>query len=171
MNNQRNKNTTLEIINEKSLEAKVYSQGRTQCSYFGIYPKWPNLNLNAVQDFFNTKIGGQIIDLTFNNELKKVKANLSKMLIPKFLIQEQSLPPHIMQGLSILTLTGEQITELHPTQLNKSFQMVEMFAVELSQNYPTAMFNYLSSFKKELKYCIDRFGIKNGNAINFANPR
>ena len=167
---QRNKNTVLEIIHEQSLEAKVYSHGRTQCSYFEIYPKWPNLNLNAVQDFFNTKIGGQIIDLTFNNELRKVKANLSKMLLPKFLIQEQHLPTHIAQGLKILSLSGDEITGLHPTQLNKSFQMIEMLASELSKNYPTAMFNSLSSFKKELKYCIDRFGIKNGNSINFANP-
>jgi hypothetical protein len=167
---QRNKQANLEIINGQSLEAKIYDYGQTQCSYFGIQPKWPNLNLNAVQDFFNTRIGKQIIDLTFNGEMRKVKSNLSKMLLPKFLIIHQELPLHIAQGLSILSLSANEITEQHPSQLKKNFNMIEMLATDLGKNYPTALFNALASFKKELKNCIDRLGVKNSNSINFANP-
>lgn len=166
----RNKKVSLEIIHEHTLEATVYEYGRTQCSYFGISPKWPNLNLNAVQDFFKTKIGAQIIDLTFNNEHRKVKANLTKMLLPKFLVQNEDIPEHIAKGLSILSLNAEQITGQHPNLLKKNFNMIEILTNELSKNYPAAIFSSISTFKKELKNCIDRFELKNNSVVNFANP-
>lgn len=161
----------LEIILPSSLEVKSYEYGHSRCFYFGIYPKWPNLNIDSIRDFFNSPVGEQIIDLTFAGELRKVKANLSKLLLPKFFYQQKELPSHICAGLSLLEKESEEILEMRPSNLQEQFSSMERMIGEIAKNYPAAAIGKLSTFKRSLQMSLDTFGPNEKQvSVNFNNP-
>lgn len=162
---------SIEIITPKSLEVKSYEYGHSRCFYFGVYPKWPNLNIDSIRDFFSSPVGEQIIDLTFTEELRKVKANLSKLLLPKMFYQHKALPDHIACGLSLLNQSSDEILEMRPTVLKEQFEAMERMIGEISKNYPSAAIGMLSSFKRSLQKCLDTFGPNEKQlSVNFNNP-
>ena len=166
-----NNNPKLEIISQRALEAKSYEYGHTQCYYFGIRPKWPNICLDSLQDFFLTKIGKQIIDLTFSSENRKIKARLSKMLIPKFFSNSEEIPSHIEQAIQLLYSEEDALMDMHPQELRANFDQILQFVSTLSTSYPATILSRLSRFKRSIKNCLDTYGAyqKNGK-INFNNP-
>ena len=167
----KDKTVNIEIINYQSLEAKAYEYGHSMCSYFEITPKWHNLNLNAIKDFFETAVGKQIIDLTFNNETRKIKANLSKLLIPKFFNVQTNIPEHIDAGLRLLKLDSNEILNQHPTQIDKEFKNIERLIYDLAKHYPAQISGYVASFRRQIDKCINQFGVsKTKSVINFSNP-
>ncbi|MCO4754328.1 MAG: hypothetical protein KC478_07585, partial [Bacteriovoracaceae bacterium] len=168
---RKKEKVSLEIILSSSLEVKSYEYGHSMCFYYGIYPKWPKLSIDAIRDFFDSPIGGQIIDLTFTSELKKVKANLSKLLLPKFFYQHKDLPEHISSGLSILERSSEEILEMRPSQLQDQFSAMERFIGEICKNYPCEVISKVSTFKRSLTRCLDLFGTGDKKMpVNFNNP-
>lgn len=161
----------LEIILPSSLEVKSYEYGHSMCFYFGAYPKWPNLNIDSIRDFFSSPVGGQIIDLTFSGELKKVKANLSKLLLPKVFYQYKVLPEHIACGLSLLDISSERILEMRPSVLQDQFAQMERMIGEIAKNYPCEAIGKLSTFKRAMQKALDVFGTNEKQmAVNFNNP-
>lgn len=163
--------TKLEIILPGSLEVKSYEYGHSMCFYFGITPKWPNLNIDAVRDFFTSLIGEQIIDLTFSGENKRVKANLQKLLLPKVFYRHQELPEHIGRGLSLLDSTSEQILDMRPSNIKQQFEAIQRMLVEIGKNYPTEAISRLSNFKRSLRRSLDKFENSGAQkAVNFNNP-
>jgi hypothetical protein len=161
----------IEIINSQALEAKAYEYGHSVCHYFQITPKWPNMNLDAVRDFFATTIGRQIVDLTFNNEARKAKANLSKLLLPKIFISNEEMPEHIAAGMKLLKLNDKEILSMHPHQIEKDFLTLERMLGDLAKHYPMSVTGGLATFRRNLIKCIDMFGIsKTKSVLNFSNP-
>ena len=161
----------IEIIKSQSLEAKSYEYGYSMCHYFDITPKWPNMSMNAIRDFLESTIGKQIVDLTFNNEARKAKANLSKLLIPKVFSKNDSIPDHIAEGLKLLDCDSSEVLSLHPSDIEKQFTFIERMIGDIARHYPMSALNKLSSFKKNIEKCIDLFGIqKKKAAMNFNNP-
>ena len=167
----KDKSTKIEIINYQALEAKAYEYGHSMCAYFEITPKWPSLNLDAIRDFFSTPIGKQIIDLTFNNETRNIKANLGKLLVPKLFIPQSNIPEHIDIGLSLFKLDSSEILSQHPTQIEREFTNISRLIYDLGKHYPAQITGYVASFRRNIKKCIDQFGIaKTRSVINFSNP-
>ncbi len=167
----KDKTVNIEIINYQALEATAYEYGHSMCSYFEITPKWSNISMNAIKDFFNTPIGKQIIDLTFNNETRKVKANLSKLLIPKFFNSQLIIPEHIDAGLRLFKLDASGILAQHPSQTSKEFSNIERMIYDLAKHYPAQISGYLADFKRNIKNCIEQLGVsKTRSVINFSNP-
>ncbi|MFG1484972.1 hypothetical protein [Halobacteriovorax sp. RZ-2] len=99
----------LELTTIDSLKAKIEEYGNAYFQYFGLLPKISNLNINLFREFFKTTIGKQITQLTFNGGLKKTKAKLNAMLIPKFLEKTEFLPNHHIESLQDITLSKEDI--------------------------------------------------------------
>jgi len=168
---RRKEKVRLEIILSSSLEVKSYEYGHSMCFYFGAYPKWPKLSIDAVRDFFDSPIGEQIIDLTFTSELKKVKASLNKLLLPKFFYQYKDLPDHIASGLSLLSADSDDILEMRPSLVQEQFSSIEKFLGEVAKNYPCAALDKLSGFKRMITRALDTLGnSETHKAINFNNP-
>lgn len=169
---QRQKeDTVIEIIPSSTLEAKAYEYGHALCTYFYIYPKWPNLNFNLMRDFLDSTIGRQIINLTFNNEIRKVKGNLNKVLIPKFLLSKNTLPEHISKGLSILTISMDELFNYHPNDLEKTIEQIRDILPAIAKSYPKSVLELLSTFRRTIQQSSQKIG-KNQkqSAINFSNP-
>ncbi|MFG1499704.1 hypothetical protein ABMA70_05790 [Halobacteriovorax sp. XZX-3] len=99
----------LELTTIDSLKAKIEEYGNAYFQYFGLLPKISNLNINLFREFFKTTIGKQITQLTFNGGLKKTKAKLNAMLIPKFLEKTEFLPSHHIESLQDITLSKEDV--------------------------------------------------------------
>jgi hypothetical protein len=170
-NRAKDNSVRVEIIHSSGLEAKAYEYGHSMCHYFDITPKWPNMDLNAIRDFIESAIGAQIVDLTFNNEARKAKANLSKLLIPKVFSTSDTIPEHIEQGVKLLSCGAEEILNLHPSNIEKQFTFIERMIGDLAKTYPMDTISKLSHFKRSITQCIDILGIKKKrNIVNFNNP-
>jgi hypothetical protein len=170
--NMRSKESTLiEIIERSSYESKLELYGKSLCYYFEIIPKWHDINLESIKSFFDSTIGRQIIDLTFNNQLRRTKANLKKLMVPSFLIKNKSIPEHISPGLQTLDLNINNILEMHPTKLKDSVVNTKGLIINIASEYPSIVISKLSNFKRKLKICLDRFEYtKSNKIINFNNP-
>ncbi len=167
---QRQKSSVkLEIIPTKSLEAKAYDYGHALCSYFHIYPKWNGININTFKEFFSSSIGMQLTGLTFHNEHTKVKANLSKLLVPKFFNENKELPHHLHSAFSFLDLDVEKVFDTHPTQLIKSYEEISQFLNTVITTYPSEVLSKLANFKRVIQRSVE-ISEANRSAINFNNP-
>jgi hypothetical protein len=160
----------IEIINTKSLESKAYEYGHALCSYYYAYPKWSFLNITALKEYFNSAIGKQVINLTFSNEIRKVKGNLSKLLIPRFFANQPQLPEHLVSGLSFFKSNRDEILSTHPTSLTKQYNDIKNILPSLIKSYPNEVLEYLCEFNKSIKNSLEVLGSSSSNKVNFNNP-
>ncbi len=165
---KRNKEKThIEIISSNALEAKSFEYGHSMCFYFGARPKWPELSIDCIRDFMTSPVGEQIIELTFSDDLKNIKANLNKVLVPRIFSQPKTLPDHIERGLQLLDLKSDDLLEMRPSAIKEGFTNCERLLYEVAKNYPGATLAKLSRFKRSVKKSLDIFG---GGGVNFNNP-
>lgn len=169
---QRSKNDIrLEVIKTSALEAKAYDYGHTMCSYFHIYPKWPKINVYSIKDYFESSIGKQIVNLTFNNEVRKVKGNLSKLLTPKFFIGTEDIPNNILPALSLLTSSVDRILSIYPSELEQQYQAISAMSQTLVKKYPGSLLSMVADFKRNIVGAKHKIGATNKKtALNFSNP-
>jgi len=161
----------LEIIPTSVLELKSYEYGVALCHYFYIYPKVSDLSLNAISDFYRSSIGRQIVELTFSSENKKIKANLTQLLLPKFYAESPELPEHISRGLGFIHYGEEEILNMHPSLIEENFNNVKQIVKDIAAQYPMAVTHSLSNFKYAIERCLSKLGADNKNQrINFNNP-
>ncbi len=146
-------NISLELTTIDSLKAKIEEYGNAYFQYFGLLPKVSNLNINLFREFFKTTIGKQITQLTFNGGLKKTKAKLNAMLIPKFLEKTEYLPSHHIESLQEITLSKESIQQVdfnsYNFVLSKKIDTIKL----LSRKYPW----HTSCILSHLKILIGNF--------------
>jgi hypothetical protein len=172
VDNRTKVKTKLEIISRHSLESKIEEYGQTLCSYFGISSKWPNLNIDAVIDYLNSPIGEQIIDITFNETNKKVKATVSKVLIPSIFLNRTEIPSHLVSALSFFELTSPELLNKIPSELEKNFEQSLTFLEDLVEEYPGEILSKISTFRRHVQKALDDLE-SNGThnlKINFNNP-
>lgn len=129
-------NIRLELTTIDSLKAKKEEYGNAYFQYFGLLPKVSNLNINLFREFFKTTIGNQITQLTFNGGLKKTKAKLNAMLIPKFLEKTEFLPSHHVESLQDITLSRESIQTTDFVTYNSKFNAKLDTINLLARRYP-----------------------------------
>ena len=169
---QRTKNETkIEVISTNMLESKSYEYGHRLCSYFYAYPKAFDVQTLGIHDFFQSKVGGQIISLTFNNELRRVKGNLSKLLVPRFFRTHGNLPSAIKEGLILLEKKPNELLDLYPGQLEKAYSNIENFLPNIAKDYPSEILARISYFKRSIEKAVEVLGqSRGGGALNFRNP-
>lgn len=169
---KRNKHhTKLEIIKTSTLELKSYEYGHALCSYFYAYPKWPHLNIESIRDYFTSNIGSQIINLTFSTELRKIKSNLNKILIPKYFANVDLVPEHIAGALSIFKDDPSKLLSYHPNEIKKNYEQAKNLLISLVKKYPSHCLQLNSQFSKVLTIALEKLGhTGNSKTINFNNP-
>lgn len=161
----------IEIIKSNLLEVKAYEYGHASCTYFYAFKKWPHINMYAIKDFLESEIGKQIINLTFNNEIRKVKGNLNKLLIPKFYINDKDIPSHIKEGLKFLEHKPEDLLNMHPSHIEKTFAGIECFIPNIINEYPAQILNMFTLFKRSVQKSIEKLGsLEDNKKVNFNNP-
>jgi hypothetical protein len=145
--------------------------GETLCFYFELKPKLPGLNPNILRNYFITPIGRQVINLTFSGGPHLVKGSLSKLLLPKFLMQTEAPPAHLKTALAIFEKSEEDFLEIAPDILVKSFQHLDQITKDLLPRFACGILSAYSALELTLQSLIwklddSRFGSK----ISFNNP-
>jgi hypothetical protein len=163
-------NTKIEIIPSSILELKSYEYGMANCSYFYLFPKYQNLSIQAINDFYQSAIGKQIVDLTFASVETKIKSNLTQLLLPKFYSESSEIPEHILKGLSFITYNEEQILNMHPSLIEENFNNIKFIIEDIAKKYPKEITDILSHFRFSISNCLNKIGSVDNKQVNFNNP-
>ena len=107
----------MELISGDSYKAEVEKYGTAFFQYFGLMPKRPDLNINVFREYFKSDIGHQILQISLNGGLTKVKSKLRALLIPKFFFENSQFPEGFLDQFNVLKTSKEDILETHPNDL------------------------------------------------------
>ncbi len=163
------KETSLEIIPYENVKSVSFEYGHTQCFYYGLSPKWDSFNLNCLRDFFSTRLGKQIIKLSFSSTTSRFKANLKKLLIPKFFHQKIKNGLYF-EGTDFLSLSADELFAQSPHEFESQFESSLHKLDHHSGQYPHEMFKLLSFFKENIGKVFHSFGqVENSKKIDFGH--
>ncbi len=88
----------LDIFPTEILKSKVNELGVALCFYFGIFPKFPQTNIQSIREYFQCELGHQVLSLFFSSGTSKLKVKLNSLLIPKFFAgtpEQHNTPPSV----------------------------------------------------------------------------
>jgi len=162
----------LELASMETYKAKVEQYGIAYYQYFGLIPKRTDININIFREFFNTSIGKQIIQLSLNGGLTKMKSKLKALLIPKFFLFTNEMPKHLEVALEYFNFKKDDIINSHPLELKKKCEDARSMIRPLAGKYPWQVMCVLSQFKYELEQSLLDIEGSNQSSekINFNNP-
>lgn len=162
----------VELTTTDLFKAKVEEYGNAYFQYFGLVPKVGNLNINLFREFFETSVGKQIIQLTFNGGLKKTKSRLKAMLVPKFIMEFDNLPEHHAQALNVYMMDKSQLNSVGPVHVVEELKNTANYVKILKEKYPWHLSCLISRFKYLAEESLSE--IKSGNSenfkVNYSNP-
>ncbi len=162
----------LELASIESYKAKVEQYGIAYYQYFGLIPKRTDININIFREFFGTSIGKQIVQLSLNGGLTKMKSKLKALLIPKFFLFTNEMPKHLEVALEHLHTPKDKILNSHPTELKTKFEAVQSMIRPLAAKYPWQVMCELSQYKLQLEQILISIEgtSHNSERVNFNNP-
>lgn len=85
------KDIQLELIPSNTYKAKQESYGTAFAQYFGLIPKFKDVDLNVFREFFECQIGRQIIQLCLGGGHNKIKSKLKELLLPRFFLANKNI--------------------------------------------------------------------------------
>lgn len=161
----------VELTTSDLLKAKVEEYGHAYFQYFGLVPKVANLNINLFREFFATNVGKQIIQLTFNGGLKKTKSKLKAMLVPKFIMETDFIPEHLVDSLGIFNIGKEEFKFRHPQHIVAELDSAESLITRLKGTYPWHLSCLVSHFKYTVEEALSEFKSPSSELkVDYSNP-
>lgn len=91
VNHVNPKDIQLELIPSNTYKAKQESYGTAFSQYFGLIPKFKDVDLNVFREFFECQIGRQIIQLCLGGGHNKIKSKLKELLLPRFFLANKNI--------------------------------------------------------------------------------
>lgn len=167
----RNPEVKLELHPMDTFRSIHSDYGETLCSYFELLPKIPGLNPNILRNYFVTPIGKQVINLTFTGGHNLVKGSLSKLLVPKFLTETEALPQTLKVAFDIFEKTEEELLEISPQALIKSFNHIDQITRDVLPKHACEILSHYSNLERTLQSLIWKMDdSRYGHKISFSNP-
>ncbi len=162
------KNIILELTSSDVYQAKLEQYGMAYFQYFGLIPKRNDINLNVFREYFNTQLGKQIIQLFLNGGYTKIKSKLRSLLIPKFFLENQHIPEHLLESFNVFNLTSSEILNSHPETLKENYEKSAMLLDSIVKKYSWHTMSMLSHFKTGLNNSLEK--LDQTPAEIFKNP-
>lgn len=145
--------------------------GETLCSYFQLMPKFSGLNPNILRNYFLTPVGRQVVNLTFSGGQSLIKGNLTKLLVPKFLTQTEALPEHLSRGFHFLDMKEQELLDVSPQSVLKSFNHIDQITKDLFPRYACEILTKFSNFESTLQSLTwNMDDSRYGHRVSFSNP-
>jgi hypothetical protein len=160
----------IELINYELYHAKYEQYGSAYFRYFGLLPKRNDININTFKEYFNSRLGLQIIEFCLNGGQANLKSKLRSLLVPKFFEDCISVPEHNGEKFKFLLTSTQDLLSTHPSRLKADFQRTLAELQELSFQYPWFLLGMLSSFKTQLANAILETKKESTNQIDYSNP-
>jgi hypothetical protein len=161
----------LNIISGNTLNAHFEKYGYAYYSYFGLLPKRNDLNINIFREYFQSKIGIQIIQLSLNGGNTKIKGKLKSLLIPATFRYAEA-PEKSNTNLDFLNLDSDTILSKNIEQLHQQLAGSTAAIKEASGQYSWYILGQLSHFKTTLIDTVYKIKGHNNKSskIIFENP-
>lgn len=140
---------SLEIIPARNLLAKKEEYGLALCHYFGLTLKIPGLNINLFREYFEHRIGKQVIQKTFLNQPTKIRSHVENLLVPKFFEKIRSLNASSKKLFSEWDSLKPDDFKNQDSYIRKALGDNQLF-----QEYPKEIAIRLSKIKQTLKHQI-----------------
>ncbi len=150
------KDITLELTSADVYQAKLEEYGMAYFQYFGLIPKRNDINLNVFREYFNTQLGRQIIQLFLNGGDTKIKSKLRSLLVPKFFLENNHIPTHILDSFKVFNNSSSEILNSHPIELTGAFDQSVNFLNTTEQKYPWHTLGMISHFKLSLIRALEK---------------
>ncbi len=144
------KNPKIDFIAPESYKAKKEDCGEALCCYFGLTPKVDSININLFRFFFQTELGRQVISLSLNGPLTKIKSKTASLLVPKFFMNTKFLPSHLEEPLWSLKKSANDIIKTDPKELAETFKLIEQTCYGLAEKYPWYLSGILLQFNQQI---------------------
>ncbi|MBL7666088.1 MAG: hypothetical protein JNM93_13210 [Bacteriovoracaceae bacterium] len=162
----RSNKIKLEISSATTLQAKIQECGITQCEYFGLRPKIPNLNINLLREFFQSQLGHEIIELTFMGQMKKAKAKISSLLVPKLLAQHKEAPVHVTEAFKYFSVPANEINNDSAKNICQHLTASQILLMTIYKNYPNAVLSVLAYLKHNTQEALSKSSLDTNDLHN-----
>ena len=140
----------LEFIPSDTFEAKLDEYGQALCAYFGLIAKIKDTNINLFRYFFKTQLGQQILQISLNDGLSRLKAKVGSILVPGFFEMGKHPPPHVINGLSIYHYQVKDFLKCDAQELLESYLQLEKLIPDLAASYPCYTMGLLVLFEQKI---------------------
>lgn len=163
--------THLSLHPLSTLRAVYYDHGSSLCQYFLIAPKQQGMDPNVLRKYFASQVGRQIITLTFNGSVTKVKGQLAKMLVPKWFARGDFIPESAKPTLEFFRWKPEKLTATHPDELRQRWNHFKQTSQALYPRYACDVLSALVEFEQTLQtLSLELSDTRTAQKINFENP-
>ncbi|MBY0517657.1 MAG: hypothetical protein K2P81_12145 [Bacteriovoracaceae bacterium] len=163
--------TRLSIHPVSTLRSIYYENGSSLCQYFLIAPKHNGMDPNVLRKYFESAVGRQIVNLTFNGSTTKVKGQLSKMLVPKWFSRGEFLPESLKSTLEMFRWNAEKLIATHPQELQERLNMFCQTGNGLFPRYACDVLSSLVEFEQTLEQLTTQLSDSRlSSKVNFENP-
>ena len=163
-------NVKIELTTTENYRAKVEQNGTAFFHYFGLIPKNQIINLNVFREFFQSKLGHQIIQLQLSDGPSKLKPKLKALLIPTFFARTRMMPEEVKKQFSLLDCDAQELKLIHPNEILGRFSQISNNINQYIEHFPWHILGLLSHFKIQLNSTLQDFESNRMNTLNFSNP-
>jgi hypothetical protein len=162
----------LNLIKGENLAAFVNKHGTAYFQYFGLTPKIREMNINIFKDYFESDIGSQIIQLSLNGGISKLKGKLKSLLIPTSFTNCQMPPVSDRKEVEFLTISSEELLTKKPMSIREILKKIKNTLLVLNKDYPWYTLGILSNFKNIIESSMFKINgpIRTERKLLFENP-
>jgi hypothetical protein len=146
---RNNQEIKVEMIHPEALVSKAYEYGVSQCFYFLLRPKLKNLNPNIFKNYFDSTIGRQIIQLSFQGPFHQLKSKIVTLLIPKTFSEQERLPASMVMAIDDLmqSSVAQKHWKNYQTDLEVGLKSIQEMLPAIPQNALTTLVAMGSNLK------------------------
>ena len=144
------KDIQLELTPSNTYKAKQENYGTAFAQYFGLIPKFKDIDLNVFREFFESQIGRQIIQLCLGGSHNKIKSKLKELLLPRFFISNRQINFSAMDRY-LPDLQLESVSKNGPEKLRQNYDQFEQEINYIQNEDPKQALSMLTTAKLQLE--------------------
>ena len=141
---------SLEIISSKSYRAKLKNYGQAFYQYFGLSPKIGGLDINLFREFFSTDLGRQVVQICLQGGMKKSKAKLKSLLIPKVFARPVEVTGVFKDEDHFFHCKSDKIRKCHPELIAREWEKGKESLSLDEKMSPRSKMHVLAHFKYQI---------------------
>jgi len=159
----------LEITSFDTYPAKLEKFGTAYYNYFGLISKIADININLFREYFSTKIGTQVVQISLGGNASNLRSKIKGLLIPAFFALNISPSQSELAPLGLFGTKSPELLKMDSLVLTNKFETHINSWEELAQNHPWYCLGLLVGFKQNIDEALEKIEHQK-NAAHFQNP-
>ena len=159
----------LEINSFDTYPAKIEKYGTAFYSYFGLIPKFLGINLNLFREYFLTRIGNQVVQISLGGSPSNLRSRVKGLLIPAFFASTSRPKEATLNHRNCFQYTAQDLMLAEPQKLISEFQNDLLTWNEVSNVHPWYALSQLIEFRQNVLSALQKIQGQR-SAAHFQNP-